>query len=33
VEAEIIINATYLRMKKKDPLPLPVETLAGGKVV
>ena len=33
VEAEIIINATYLGMKKKDPLPLPVETLAGGKVV
>jgi shikimate dehydrogenase len=32
-EAEIIINATYLGMKKEDPLPLPTETLAGEKVV
>ncbi len=32
-EAEIIINATYLGMKKEDPLPLPVETLTGEKVV
>jgi shikimate dehydrogenase len=32
-EAEIIINATYLGMKKEDPLPLPIETLAGEKVV
>jgi shikimate dehydrogenase len=32
-EAEIIINATYLGMKKEDPLPLPIETLAGKKVV
>ena len=32
-EADIIINATYLGMKNEDPLPLPVETLAGEKVV
>jgi shikimate dehydrogenase len=32
-EAEFIINATYLGMKKEDPLPLPIETLAGEKVV
>src|SRR5918992_1019768 len=32
-EAGIIINATYLGMKKEDPLPLPIETLAGEKVV
>jgi shikimate dehydrogenase len=32
-EAEIIINVTYLGMKEEDPLPLPIETLAGEKVV
>src|SRR5918993_3350727 len=32
-EADIIINATHLGMKNEDPLPLPVETLAGEKVV
>jgi shikimate dehydrogenase len=33
VEAEIVINATYLGMQKEDPLPLPVETLSAEKVV
>jgi shikimate dehydrogenase len=32
-EADIVINATYLGMKKEDPLPLPVETLAEEKIV
>jgi shikimate dehydrogenase len=32
-EAEIFVNATYLGMKEKDPLPVPVETLTAEKVV
>ncbi len=31
--AEIIVNATYLGMKKEDPLPLPAGTLTVDKVV
>jgi shikimate dehydrogenase len=32
-EAEVLINATYLGMKKRDPLPLPAESLSAEKVV
>ncbi len=32
-EAEVLINATYLGMKKGDPLPLPAESLSAEKVV
>jgi shikimate dehydrogenase len=32
-EAEVLINATYLGMKKGDPLPLPAESLSAKKVV
>jgi shikimate dehydrogenase len=32
-EAEILINATYLGMKKGDPLPLPAESVSAEKVV
>ncbi|MDX6381194.1 MAG: shikimate dehydrogenase [Rubrobacteraceae bacterium] len=33
VEAEILINATYLGMKKGDPLPFPAETLTAEKIM
>ncbi len=33
VEAEIMINATYLGMKKEDPLPLPALYITGEKAV
>ncbi|MDQ3966531.1 MAG: shikimate dehydrogenase [Actinomycetota bacterium] len=32
-EAEVLLNATYLGMKKGDPLPLPAESLSAEKVV
>jgi len=32
-EAEILINTTYLGMKKEDPLPLPAKTLTAEKTV
>jgi shikimate dehydrogenase len=32
-EAEVLINATYLGMKREDPLPLPTESLSAEKVV
>ncbi len=32
-ESEVLINATYLGMKKEDPLPLPAESLSAEKVV
>ena len=33
VEAEVLINTTYLGMKKGDPLPLPAESLSAEKIV
>jgi shikimate dehydrogenase len=32
-EADILVNATYLGMKREDPLPLPAEALGAQKVV
>ncbi len=32
-EVEIVINATYLGMKDKDPLPVPAEVLSADKVI
>ena len=33
VEAEVLVNTTYLGMKEDDPLPVPAETLTAEKVV
>jgi shikimate dehydrogenase len=32
-EAEVLINATYLGMKQRDPIPLPAESFSAEKVV